>query len=81
MDKLTKHPYLAYSIVKDGVYCLPCRLFPTDNERGPQTSQLVTDPFRDWKRLHSKVKDHVGGVNSAHANCMVGVNAVLTTIN
>lgn len=70
-EKMKAFPFLVYSKKMDGVYCLPCRLFPLKAQTGPPTAQLVNLPFHDWKRFHEKMRNHAGGLNSLHANCVV----------
>lgn len=65
------YSFLAYSKKEDGVYCVPCRLFPTKGDRGTAPSLLVTTPYNNWKKFHERMKAHVGGRNSPHAHCVV----------
>ena len=71
-DKMNAYPFLAYSKKDDGVYCVPCRLFPTaGDDRGPQAAQLVTEPFYNWKKFFDRMKTHTSDMNRSHFHCVV----------
>ena len=53
-----KYPFLGYSKVQDGVYCVPCKLWYTTPQHGTEASYLIVEPFRDWKKVHSKMRSH-----------------------
>ena len=72
MDKLKTYPFLADSKKDDGVYCVPCRLFPTQgNDRGRKPEQLVNKPFNNWKKFYDRIKLHTSDSNRSHFHCVV----------
>lgn len=80
VDKLKAYPFLAYSKIENGVFCVPCRLFPKKGERGPEADQLVTSPYCNWKKFYDKIKTHVGGENSPHAHCVVSHEVIVIAL-
>ncbi|XP_024190666.1 uncharacterized protein LOC112194680 [Rosa chinensis] len=62
------HPsWLEYSIEKDAAYCLHCYLFKPNIGDQAGGDVFVGTGFNNWKKK-DKLKDHVGGINSAHNN-------------
>lgn len=51
---LSKYPGLVYSPSCDGAYCLPCVMFHTKTTQ----SQLVMEPFRNWKKATERFDEH-----------------------
>lgn len=60
----TKRPWLKYSAMQDGAYCLFCSLFAAQLEVGKgshvPTGQFVTAEFRKWKNAIEYFNEHVG---------------------
>ena len=52
---LKEHPWLVYSQVLDGAFCIPCALFCMN--RGNR-GQLVNKPFIAWQKKSEKFKEH-----------------------
>ena len=55
--------WLLYSPSNDSVFCLCCKLFRTNEKMS-----LVTDGFRDWKNIGSRLKENE--VTKKHLECM-----------
>ena len=52
---LTKYPWMVYSYIMSGAYCLPCALFALwKHQRG----QLVVKPFQNLKKMVEKANSH-----------------------
>lgn len=58
-----KYPCLGYSKEEDGVYCVPCKLWPCNPERGTHASYLINEPYKDWKKIHGKMKTHMDALH------------------
>ena len=52
---LSEHPWMVYSEVLDGVFCIACAIFCTNPEN---KHQLVNHPFRKWHKRSEKCKIH-----------------------
>lgn len=50
--------FIVYSMEKDGIYCLPCILFPIENAPGGRAKLLITLPYNNWKDAVSDLKSH-----------------------
>lgn len=50
--------YTAYSRKQDGIYCLPCVLFPSEAHRGKRADLLITAPYRNWKDGRADLNKH-----------------------
>lgn len=59
---LEKFPWLRYSQSEDGLYCLYCVLFNSDEHA------FVRDPVNDWANLGTLIKRHLK--QSGHGNCV-----------
>ncbi|VDI00927.1 Hypothetical predicted protein [Mytilus galloprovincialis] len=42
----------------DGIYCLPCVLFPIENTPGGRARLLITLPYKKWKDTVADMKNH-----------------------
>ena len=66
-----KYDWLEYSESKDAGFCFYCFLF----KQPGRAEHFGYDVFnktgwRDWKHAYKSLPDHVGGVGSAHNNCV-----------
>lgn len=56
--------WLEYSIKHDAAFCFPCHMF------GNYESVFCNPGFTSWNKAAERFKVHVGGVTSAHNNCV-----------
>ena len=52
---LRKYPWMVYSTVVDGVFCISCALFCRNRAT---KGQFVNTPFRHWQKKSEKCADH-----------------------
>ncbi|XP_024043077.1 zinc finger MYM-type protein 1 [Citrus clementina] len=57
--------WLEYSIVKEATFCLYCYVFREENGSQGAGPCFTGEGFRNWKKKEM-LRQHVGGVNSAH---------------
>lgn len=50
--------FISYSIEEDGLYCLPCVLFPEENTPGGRPKLLITKAYSNWKDAINDLKHH-----------------------
>lgn len=56
---LVAYPFLVYSKIKDGLFCLCCVIFPTSCQRGAGRAKLlISTPYQNWKDALSDIKQH-----------------------
>ena len=48
LNLFTEFDFITYLFQQDGLYCIACVLFHTENQR-EQTCVLLTKPYRNWK--------------------------------
>lgn len=58
----TLRPWLAYSVSKGRVYCVPCLLFG-------EKSSFANDGFNDWKNVGHRITHHEN--SNAHHDCSI----------
>ena len=51
---LEEHPWMVYSEIVDGVFCIYCALFLSQTSKG----SFVSHPFRLWNKKGEKAKQH-----------------------
>ncbi|CAG2195051.1 unnamed protein product [Mytilus edulis] len=66
--------FISYSVSQDGLYCLPCRLFPDSSHRRP--IKLIREPYRDWKHAKEDMKMHA--TTDYHQSSMAKLEAFRT---
>ena len=44
------YKFSAYSEQEDGVYCLPCILFPTQPKNDSRAAKLITKSYANWRK-------------------------------
>ena len=60
--------FLAFSEKRQGLFCLPCVLFPSTAHRGSRGRYLISEPLVNWKdalsdlRTHEKLQYHLDSV-------------------
>ncbi|XP_035660282.1 52 kDa repressor of the inhibitor of the protein kinase-like [Branchiostoma floridae] len=69
--------FVSYSTEQDGLYCLPCVLFPTSSTR-EQPTLLVKRPFRNWKDAKNDLQVH--GLLENHRNSEARMKAFKDTM-
>ncbi|XP_035989382.1 uncharacterized protein LOC118561423 isoform X3 [Fundulus heteroclitus] len=57
-DWLDKYDFLSYSAQEDGVYCLPCILFPVESQ-SRRASILIDLPFTNWRKFTEQITTHM----------------------
>ncbi|XP_071821470.1 52 kDa repressor of the inhibitor of the protein kinase-like [Apostichopus japonicus] len=57
-DWFSKFPFLCYSTKEDGLYCLPCVLFPTKPKKGARSKLLISQSYCNWKDARSDINVH-----------------------
>ena len=62
------YPWLAYSPVCDGAYCLFCVLFC--NKVVTRKKKLVHLPYSDWSDAQAQFKRHVNAISGIHSESM-----------
>ena len=65
-DWLNKYPWLVYSPANDGVYCAPCALLCSEQNRTDK-GFLVNVPFRNWVKLSDTLATHAKHKYHAHS--------------
>ena len=50
--------FIAYSEVEDGLFCLPCVLFPMAAHQGKRAQTLITAPYRNLKNAKADLQKH-----------------------
>ena len=48
-----RYQFIAYSVKKDDVFCLPCIFFPTFRAK-----RLISKPYTNWKKIHDDLSTH-----------------------
>lgn len=76
-----EYPWLTYSKFEDGIYCKYCVIFAND-WAGQSTSQplgqFVNQPFRFWRKLTEKVREHQG--KKYHADSMLTADSLKSIV-
>uniref|UniRef100_A0A3Q2QG90 TTF-type domain-containing protein n=1 Tax=Fundulus heteroclitus TaxID=8078 RepID=A0A3Q2QG90_FUNHE len=57
-DWLDKYDFLSYSAQEDGVYCLPCILFPVQSQNR-RAGMLIDLPFTNWRKFNEQMTTHM----------------------
>ncbi|KAM4556275.1 uncharacterized protein V3H82_016160 [Fundulus diaphanus] len=57
-DWLDKYDFLSYSAQEDGVYGLPCILFPVESQ-SRRASILIDLPFTNWRKFTEQITTHM----------------------
>ena len=68
---LKMFPFISYSQKVDGLFCLPCVLFPDTSHRRPK--KLITEPYRNWKDAMEDLRQH--SACDYHSCSMAKLNA------
>jgi len=55
-DWFKMFPFVDYSMSADGLFCLPCVLFPDSVHRRPK--KLITEAYQNWKDAVEDLKKH-----------------------
>ena len=61
-------PWLCYSKINDGAYCLPCVLF---SNKKSNIQNLVLKPFKAWQKGVSYFVRHANSNNGVHKQAML----------
>ena len=69
------YPWLAYSPVRDGAYCLFYVLFC--NKVVTRKKKLVHLPYTDWSDAQAQFKQHVNAVSGIHSKSMKNYSSFL----
>ena len=69
-------PWLAYSPVCDGAYCLFCVLFC--NKVVTRKKKLVHLPYSDWSDAQAQFKRHVNAISGIHSESMENYSSFWT---
>ena len=67
---LTQFPWLAYSKLENGGYCLPCVLFATTSYQGSSPNVLVSRPLTASKKSLEILRNH--GKKNYHKQAVLG---------
>ena len=70
------YPWLAYSPVRDGAYCLFCVLFC--NKVVTRKKKLVHLPYSDWSDAQAQFKRHVNAISGIHSESMENYSSFWT---
>lgn len=68
------NPWLVYSKIEDGIFCLPCVLFAAKQDLG----QLVCEKFNTWSKKSRKFAEH--NLNKYHKLALVRLEALKSSI-
>lgn len=74
-DWFKMFPFVSYSMSADGLFCLPCVLFPDSAHRRPK--KLITEAYHNWKDAVEDLKKHA--TCDYHMNAAVKMNAFVKT--
>ena len=58
LEWFDKFDFLGYSVAMDGLFCLPCVLFPVPSHRGNRANVLITSPYQNWKDAKTDLTNH-----------------------
>ena len=61
-------PWLCYSLIEDGAYCLPCLLFA--GKKNTAAKSFIFKPFKHWPDGMGAFKRHIDPEHSVHNKCM-----------
>ena len=57
--RFTEHPFLGYSFIQNGIYCVPCALMgSTRNMRNQAVSIFITEPFFRYRNFRERAICH-----------------------
>ena len=68
---LKMFPFVSYSEKVDGLFCLPCVLFPDTSHRRP--NKLISEPYQNWKDAVEDLRQH--SACDYHSCSMAKLNA------
>ena len=74
-DWFKMFPFVSYSMSAEGLFCLPCVLFPDSAHRRPK--KLITDAYQNWKDAVEDMKQHA--TCDYHMNSAAKMNAFMKT--
>ena len=74
-DWFKMFPFVDYSMSADGLFCLPCVLFPDSAHRRPK--KLITEAYQNWKDAVEDLKKHA--TCDYHMNAAAKMNAFVKT--
>lgn len=70
-----RFPFISYSQSQQGLYCLPCVLFPVPQSTSGRAQSLISRPLTDWKdavsilNVHSGLEYHLHSEAKMNAFC------------
>jgi hypothetical protein len=71
-------PFITYSKSQDGIYCLPCVLFPSPSAHGTP-NLLVKQPYTNWKDAKEDLRVH--SVCHYHKDAQAKMDEFVSTMN
>ena len=71
-------PWLCYSLVEDGAYCLPCLLFA--GKKNTAAKSFIFKPFKHWPDGMGAFKRHIDPEHGVHNKCMFGYDQLLSRL-
>lgn len=74
-DWFNMFPFISYSVSAEGLFCVPCVLFPDSAHRRPK--KLITEAYNNWKDALEDLKQHASC--DYHMNSLTKMNAFKTT--
>ncbi|XP_057317074.1 zinc finger MYM-type protein 1-like [Hydractinia symbiolongicarpus] len=55
---LTSYPWLCYSKIHDGAFCINCVMFHNNSQNVGKMEKLCKEPLRDWKNAKALLEKH-----------------------
>ena len=71
-------PWLCYSLVEDGAYCLPCLLFA--GKKNTAAKSFIFKPFKHWPDGMGAFKRHIDPEHGVHNKCMFDCDQLISLL-
>ena len=71
-------PWLCYSLVEDGAYCLPCLLFA--GKKNTAAKSFIFKPFKHWPDGMGAFKRHIDPEHGVHNKCMFDYDQLISRL-